>query len=345
MRTAIASRFCGGTLDCYQFDSSFQVSRSGVLASTIIPGNSPELHAIGKETKTQASQRIGAPSMNTETRQLRIWKHSHGTDATGLTELESQSCRQRSVITIYRNTGKGQGSAFRKVMIPGDFVYLCYGNDVQLFGQVTSGLKKPRAKWVEREYLTIKLRQRQQSRFVGPRKWWAPNVRTTCVRVPENEFMLFERHILLPFFKLHISDLAQLPDELIRSEELDADLPLTGATYEEAHRRYVEHRRIETTRNHKLVKDAKKAFEQQHGMLFCEVCKFDFHAKYGKHGKGYIEAHHSIPISRLLLGTLLTVKDLKMVCANCHRMLHHRPWVTVNELRRLLKAIGSGNSG
>ena len=275
--------------------------------------------------------------MSTQTRELRIWKHSHGTDATGLPRLERESCRRRSVITIFRNTGKGQGEAFREKMFPGDFVYLCHGNDVQLFGQVTSDLKKLQSRWVEREYLTIKLCQRNISRFNGSRKWWTPNVNTTCARVPEDEFRLFERQILLPFFKLRISDLEQLPDELMRSEEMDADIPLKGAKYEEAHRRYVNHRRIETTRNRQLVKDAKNTFRREHGKLFCEVCEFDFHTRYGKHGESYIEAHHVTPIWQMPSGTVLTVNDLKMVCANCHRMLHRQPWVTVGQLRRLLK--------
>jgi 5-methylcytosine-specific restriction protein A len=33
-----------------------------------------------------------------------------------------------------------------------------------------------------------------------------------------------------------------------------------------------------------------------------------------------------------------TLDDLAVVCANCHRMLHKRPWRTVPELRELLRS-------
>ena len=75
----------------------------------------------------------------------------------------------------------------------------------------------------------------------------------------------------------------------------------------------------------------------QRGKLFCECCEFDFQLRYGDRGHDFIEAHHSIPIARSGLGTNLRVTDLRMVCANCHRMLHRTPWMTVRELQKELR--------
>ena len=56
-------------------------------------------------------------------------------------------------------------------------------------------------------------------------------------------------------------------------------------------RRYRLHRRIE--RNSKASEEAKRV----HG-LHCQACSFDFQARYGELGRGYIEAHHLKPLSQ-----------------------------------------------
>jgi len=267
---------------------------------------------------------------------LRIWKLSHGRK--DFTNSERRTYRERSVVTIYRTTRKGQGAAFRSEMSYGDFFYLTHGNDVQLFGQISSVLKHPRAEWVEREYVTIRNLQRQSGHFTGSPKWWAPNANTTCVRVPDDELKQFEKEILFPFFRLRLHDLEQLPSALVQQEELEGRGSVNEGKYEEALKRLVQHQALETVRNRKLVSDAKSAFKREHGRLFCDVCDFDFSARYGKHGTDYIEAHHLVPMSQLSAGTLLTIKDLAMVCANCHRMLHRTtPWISVTRLRTLLQ--------
>ncbi len=92
-------------------------------------------------------------------------------------------------------------------------------------------------------------------------------------------------------------------------------------------------------RNPALVKLAKKQFKQQHdGSLFCEVCDFSFD-KYGDRGHDFIEAHHDVPVSELGEGAVTHLKDIRMVCANCHRVLHRkRPWLKVAELRAYLES-------
>lgn len=91
-------------------------------------------------------------------------------------------------------------------------------------------------------------------------------------------------------------------------------------------------------RNPEVIKKAKERFIEKHGKLFCEVCNFDFKEHYGDIGNGYIEGHHTKPISEMVENEQTKVEDIALVCANCHRMLHcKRPWLSISELKNLLK--------
>ena len=90
-------------------------------------------------------------------------------------------------------------------------------------------------------------------------------------------------------------------------------------------------------RNNNVVKEKKKQAMQK-GQLKCEVCEFDFFLNYGEIGKGFMECHHITPVSEYDLDKKTTLKDLVLVCANCHRMLHRkRPWISSEELKELLQ--------
>ncbi|WP_371038668.1 HNH endonuclease [Rhodosalinus sp. FB01] len=90
-------------------------------------------------------------------------------------------------------------------------------------------------------------------------------------------------------------------------------------------------------RNAAIVKRKKASFLKQHGHLCCEACGFDFQATYGERGDGFIECHHTKPVSELAAGETTKLADLVLLCANCHRMVHAaRPWWTVDELRAAL---------
>ncbi|HEY7974942.1 MAG TPA: HNH endonuclease [Ktedonobacterales bacterium] len=118
-----------------------------------------------------------------------------------------------------------------------------------------------------------------------------------------------------------------------------ADIPLDSPPDEQgrAEWRKVLRTHLAYERSQALVQQAKKRFKATHGRLYCEVCAFDFSKAYGDLGEGYIEAHHTKPISELNSGDLTYISDLVMVCANCHRMIHRRrPWLRPDELRQLL---------
>jgi 5-methylcytosine-specific restriction protein A len=96
------------------------------------------------------------------------------------------------------------------------------------------------------------------------------------------------------------------------------------------------HRRYE--RNDAIVKTKKRRVLATTGKLACEVCEFDFNASYGERGTGFIEYHHSKPPRELKQGEKTKIADLRLLCSNCHRMIHvRRPWLTVEELKAHLR--------
>ena len=98
--------------------------------------------------------------------------------------------------------------------------------------------------------------------------------------------------------------------------------------------RFSAHRRRE--RNPQLASAAKRI----HGYA-CQVCHFDFSQAYGDIGIGYIEAHHVVPLSQLDPAEEVVLSpedDFAVVCANCHRMLHRKPYPSVEELREAVEA-------
>jgi hypothetical protein len=96
------------------------------------------------------------------------------------------------------------------------------------------------------------------------------------------------------------------------------------AAYEgELKRRYVIHRRREAAlRQAKLLE-----FRESHGgRLFCEVpgCYFDFGRRYGDVATEYAQVHHLTPLASRngKRRSPTRLKDLAVVCANCHAVIH-----------------------
>ncbi|WP_222937428.1 HNH endonuclease [Cytophaga sp. FL35] len=92
-------------------------------------------------------------------------------------------------------------------------------------------------------------------------------------------------------------------------------------------------------RNIKLNESKKNQTLKETGKLECEVCGFDFFHTYGELGKGFIECHHTRPLSTYQSEQITKIKDLSLVCSNCHRMLHRsRPNMSIETLKSKLRA-------
>lgn len=97
------------------------------------------------------------------------------------------------------------------------------------------------------------------------------------------------------------------------------------------------HKRKE--RSSAAPKRKKRKVLEEFGKLACEVCGFDFYKTYGSLGEGFAECHHRKPISSLKAEEPTKLKDLAIVCANCHRMIHRsKPWLSVEELTEKIRS-------
>jgi 5-methylcytosine-specific restriction endonuclease McrA len=85
--------------------------------------------------------------------------------------------------------------------------------------------------------------------------------------------------------------------------------------------RLIAHRKRE-----RALRDAKiaAALRAQNGRLQCEVprCEFDFYQVYGETGRGYAQVHHLEPIGKRSVPSSTSLKQLIVVCGNCHAMIH-----------------------
>ncbi len=106
------------------------------------------------------------------------------------------------------------------------------------------------------------------------------------------------------------------------------------SAFPEGSEKYVLHRIRE--RDSAITRKAKRERLAHTGKLACDVCDFDFLIEYGEHGDGFIEAHHTVPVAKLDGHQKTKIKDLALVCSNCHRMLHRGdPLLSVEQLRQL----------
>lgn len=124
-------------------------------------------------------------------------------------------------------------------------------------------------------------------------------------------------------------------DKNVIEEEDDKKYFLEGKEYFKLHRK--------RERNKKLIQKAKEQHLKNDPSLSCQVCDFSFINFYGQVGKGFIEAHHIIPISKLNKETKTKVEDVVLVCSNCHRMLHRRK-AEKNSIKKLRKLINQQKS-
>jgi 5-methylcytosine-specific restriction protein A len=90
-------------------------------------------------------------------------------------------------------------------------------------------------------------------------------------------------------------------------------------------------------RDRRLVTARRQHVLDETGALACEACAWDSDALYGL--SGLVECHHLKPVSELVLGETTSVADLRLLCPNCHRLIHaRRPWRSWDELLALVRS-------
>jgi hypothetical protein len=91
---------------------------------------------------------------------------------------------------------------------------------------------------------------------------------------------------------------------------------------------------------------ARRACIEHHGCA-CSVCRFDFRARYGTVGEGFIHVHHIHPLAARGRPQQVNPRtDLAPVCPNCHAMLHREGSVmSISELRVRIARAAKARSG
>lgn len=147
---------------------------------------------------------------------INIWKVSHGNNGS-FTAEERERYLDQSIITVHRETGKGQGAEFEKGMKIGDYFYLCHGNSgVKLLGKVTSEAMQLDTKtegWLYRSYEVVAYSKNPDYQYSASQKGWTPNYNSTAWRIPRSDFAEFEKYILIPCFDMKVQDL--IFDEIV----------------------------------------------------------------------------------------------------------------------------------
>jgi len=94
-------------------------------------------------------------------------------------------------------------------------------------------------------------------------------------------------------------------------------------------------------RSPRLRQDKLKEFRQVHGSLRCEICSFDASSHHpAPFADRAFEVHHKNPLAGATAPVRTTLKDLAVLCANCHRAVHADRNVTEN-YRDLVKVYAS----
>ena len=125
------------------------------------------------------------------------------------------------------------------------------------------------------------------------------------------------------------------PSPEISAETNEFSIENDEEAFLEGEKTYKLHRSRE--RNATVVRLAKKRGKEKDFSLRCQICNFSFVETYGDLGEGFIEAHHTIPLSELSEEIETKIKDIALICSNCHQMLHRcRPWLSIAELKKFL---------
>lgn len=70
----------------------------------------------------------------------------------------------------------------------------------------------------------------------------------------------------------------------------------------------------------------------------CEICGFAYRKYYKGITKVHLEAHHINPIAMRVKPSETKLEDIKLICSNCHTVIHSRkPIFTLEEVQKMLK--------
>lgn len=120
----------------------------------------------------------------------------------------------------------------------------------------------------------------------------------------------------------------RLKSDVLNPADPDGVLDSTEVEIEAEEGRAVLRVHLRRERSRKLINDFKASLTS----FACEACGDDMEAIYGELGRGYVEAHHKVPVALIEEGSKTKLSDLAALCANCHRIIHRNGLMSVEAL-------------
>jgi predicted HNH restriction endonuclease len=138
--------------------------------------------------------------------------------------------------------------------------------------------------------------------------------------IPPDETHEHWRWVMHPALAAALNDLGWFDEQGLPEFDLEDQPP--AAIEGEIRRAWRNHRRREHMLRSAKIRAAIDSAPDRR--LRCEVpgCQFDFVHRYGELGEGFAEVHHLRPLSEMQAPETVTLDDLAVLCANCHRMIH-----------------------
>ena len=136
-----------------------------------------------------------------------------------------------------------------------------------------------------------------------------------------------------------VEDLAELIRKSVSLEEIWEN----GTNWDEDEEFFegrlltVLHKKRERDRN---IRPKLLALRSKRGALVCDMCHRQANTSDASFEDAPFEAHHLLPMSMALERKTL-LKDMALLCANCHRLLHraislNKRWLTIDDVRTII---------
>ena len=183
-----------------------------------------------------------------------------------------------------------------------------------------------------------------QARYSDDGHWYALLSRFPAALVDANGYLLFEfehEYTSSPYLavgkqisvrKPGISAVPGYVRMPAPEEAPAADVDVHEYEETEGRARLLVH--LSRERDRRLVMQKKKSAPS----LVCEICGFSFAGIYGKLAADYCEVHHLVPLGEGEAERKTSLKDLAVLCANCHRVIHLKnPPFTLEEIKTMLE--------
>jgi hypothetical protein len=183
-----------------------------------------------------------------------------------------------------------------------------------------------------------------QARYSHDGNWYALLDRFPAALVDANGYLLFESehdyksslHLALgKQINVRKPGISAVPGyvRMLAPEEVpSADIDVHEHEGAEGKKRLLIH--LSRERDRRLVVRKKKSSPS----LACEVCGFSFASVYGRLAADYCEVHHLVPLAEAEAEVKTSLKDLAVVCANCHRVIHLKsPPFTLEEVKAMFR--------